>query len=120
MKKLIIFFEGGCPRCGKGKVFESKNPYNLGKMMATHKKCENCQLDFVPEPGFYWGATYVSYAITVAFTFFLFAISTALFGFMESLSLKFVAANAVLLVIFTPIFFRISRMVWLWMFYKRD
>jgi len=109
---------GKCPRCGKGKVFVSRNPYNLKLMLATNKECSECHLDFIPEIGFYWGATYVAYAITVAFSGFTFLISTLIFGFMNSLNIYYVGVNAVLLVIFSPVFFRFSRMLWLWLNYK--
>jgi len=114
------FFRGKCPRCGQGKVFVSANLFNLRKMAAMHDHCDHCQLEFSPETGFYWGATYMSYAITVAFSCFTFAISTALFGFMKSLSLNYVLVNGILLVLFSPVFFRFSRLSWLWIFYKRS
>jgi hypothetical protein len=98
-----------------GKVFVSKNPYNFSKMITTNKECPNCHLDFIPEVGFYWGATYVSYMITVAFSGFTFGISTLLFGFMNTLSAAYVIINGLLLFVFCPIFFRFSRMLWLWM-----
>ena len=114
------FFKGKCPRCGQGAVFVSPNPFNISKMASMHDHCDNCQLEFSPERGFYWGATYMSYAITVAFSFFTFAISTALFGFMNSLSWQYVLVNAVFLVLLSPLFFRFSRLSWLWVFYKRS
>ena len=114
MSKLNQFFTGRCPRCGVGRVFESRNPYNLKKMLSTHKECSNCHYDFIPEMGFYWGATYVAYGITVAYSVFNFVISTLIFGFMNSLSLTYVLVNGILLFIFCPIFFRFSRMLWLW------
>jgi len=115
---LISFVKGKCPRCGQGKVFVSANPFNLRKMGSMEPHCKNCGLDFNPETGFYWGATYMSYAITVAFSCCTFAISTAMFGFMNSLSLYYVSVNAILLVLLSPVFFRLSRLSWLWIFYK--
>ena len=106
-------FTGRCPKCGVGRVFEATNPYNLPKMLTTNKECSNCHLDFIPEIGFYWGATYVAYAITVAFSGLTFFISTMTFGFMNTLSLKYVVVNGILLFLFCPIFFRFSRMLWL-------
>lgn len=83
-----------------------------------HPYCLSCSLNFNPEIGFYWGATYVAYALTVAFSGFTFAVSVLLFGFMPSLSLTYVGVNAALLVIFSPVFLRYSRLLWLWMFYE--
>ncbi|MGC4098403.1 MAG: hypothetical protein QM706_14920 [Nitrospira sp.] len=116
--KLTSFFTGKCPRCGQGRIFESRNPYNLTKMQAVNRQCSACHLNFIPELGFYWGATYMAYAITVAFSGFTFGISWVLFGFMRSLSIEYIAINALLLIIFSPIFFRFSRISWLWMFWE--
>jgi uncharacterized protein (DUF983 family) len=116
---FMTALKGRCPRCGVGRVFESANPYNFSKMLNTNRECTNCHLNFIPEPGFYWGATYMSYGITVAFSGVTFAISTLLFGFMNSLSLTYVAVNAMLLFILSPVFFRFSRILWLWIFYDR-
>ena len=51
-----------CPRCRKGDLF--KKPFTFSTMMDMHKKCENCELDFEPEPGFYFGSFMISYGIT--------------------------------------------------------
>ena len=120
MNRWAGIFKGRCPRCNQGKVFESSNPYNLSIILLTRKACTVCQLNFIPEIGFYWGATYVAYALTVAFSGFTFIISTLIFGFMNSLNLYYVGANGILLFIFCPIFFRFSRMLWLWIFYDRE
>ena len=118
-RQTATFFQGKCPRCGQDHVFVSRNPYNLLKMMSMKDHCEHCGLDFNQETGFYWGATYMSYAIGVAFSCISFSISTLMFGFMNSLSLNYVAVNAVFLVLLSPLFFRFSRLSWLWIFYKR-
>jgi uncharacterized protein (DUF983 family) len=112
--------QGRCPRCGEGKFFESSNPYSLRHMLETKKECSHCHLNFDPEPGFYWGATYASYAFTVAFSVFTFLVSTVIFGFMNSLNLTYVAVNAALLVVISPISFRFGRIFWLWLFYNRE
>jgi len=41
-------------------------PYQLKKFMQMHDFCPVCQLKFEIEPGFFWGAMYVSYAFSVA------------------------------------------------------
>ena len=117
MSKFLNVLKGRCPRCEKGLVFASPNPYNLRKMFSTNRECTNCHLNFVPEVGFYWGATYVAYGITVAFSGLNFVISTLIFGFMNSLNLTFVAVNGLLLFLLYPVFYRLSRMLWLWMAY---
>lgn len=63
--KLYSVSRGKCPYCHVGDFFIS-NPYNLKKMGDIHESCELCKCTFNPEPGFYFGAMYVSYAIGVS------------------------------------------------------
>lgn len=54
-----------CPRCRQGDLFQQP----LGKFFknrAMYKKCTVCNLAFEPEPGFYYGAMFISYAVSVA------------------------------------------------------
>lgn len=53
-----------CPNCLKGDFFIS-HPYNLKKAGDTHKKCPKCELNYLREPGFYFGALYVAYGFGV-------------------------------------------------------
>ena len=51
-----------CPRCRKGKMY--KEPFEFTNPLAMNDKCQECGLDFNPEPGFYFGAMIISYAIS--------------------------------------------------------
>ena len=64
--KLYSILNNKCPRCHEGKFFDSANPYNLAKMTSMPDKCPECGQPYEPEPGFYFGAMYVSYALGVA------------------------------------------------------
>lgn len=102
--------KGKCPRCNEGNLFINKNRYtakNIGKMPDN---CPVCGQDFKIEDGFYLGATYVSYAITVALMVPLLAISYFLFNldFMWLLPVM-----VVLLVLLMPPILRISRAIWI-------
>lgn len=63
MNKLYSFVRAKCPNCGKGNVFE-KGPYSLN-FIKVNKECSCCNYSFEPEPGFYYGAMYFTYAINV-------------------------------------------------------
>jgi uncharacterized protein (DUF983 family) len=54
-----------CPNCREENMFTNKT-LHLGKMLKMHRTCPRCGQDFMPEPGFYFGAMYFSYAINVA------------------------------------------------------
>lgn len=62
--KTIALIKGKCPQCQSGKVF-THEAYNLSKFMEMETHCPVCDLQFEIEPGFFWGAMYVSYAVSV-------------------------------------------------------
>lgn len=51
-----------CPSCRKGDLFEK--PFLFTKPLAMHKKCSHCDQNFEPEPGYYFGAMFISYIWT--------------------------------------------------------
>ena len=53
-----------CPQCFEGNLFTHK-AYNLRNLSGMPPNCPICAEDFAREPGFYFGAAYVSYALTV-------------------------------------------------------
>lgn len=44
----------------------SRNPYDLAHVGDLLENCPVCHRKFEPEPGFYYGGMYVSYALAVA------------------------------------------------------
>jgi uncharacterized protein (DUF983 family) len=62
--KAMSILEGKCPRCQSGKMF--KHNAVSKKFTEMFADCPVCGLHYEIEPGFFWGAMYVSYAITVA------------------------------------------------------
>lgn len=55
-------FSYTCPRCRKGKLFVE--PFKLSEPLNMHSHCDHCGLNYAPEPGYYWGAMFLSYAIS--------------------------------------------------------
>lgn len=101
-----------CPNCGEGKVFKNFGNPLLFKMPEMHAECSECTHKFVKEPGYFFGAMYVSYGLAVAEMIAVFFISRL---FVESLvhSLIFIMVAAFL---FSTINFRYSRLLWIYMF----
>lgn len=64
--KLYAIFKFKCPHCHEGEFFVDRNPYNLSKVGDIHSECSVCHRRYAPEPGFYYGAMYVAYALAVA------------------------------------------------------
>ena len=105
-------FYGKCPRCRQGDIF--KYPVkNILKFSAMHDDCPHCGASFSPEPGFYFGAMFVSYALTVAL--FVFVGLTLYFLFHPS-DTVYVITITVAAILFTPFSFRYSRVLYLYWF----
>ncbi|UTW67407.1 DUF983 domain-containing protein [bacterium SCSIO 12643] len=115
MKSII---KGKCPRCRKSDIFCSTNPYNFKKLFLMPEHCDSCGLKFNMEPGFFYGAMYVGYGLSVAYL-------TAVYVAMEVLLDDFAVGLYFILgigslIVFTPFIFRLSRSIWLTMFVKYD
>jgi uncharacterized protein (DUF983 family) len=54
-----------CPKCRQGNMFPV-SPFSYRKLTVMHSRCPVCDASLVPEPGFYDGAMYISYAFSVA------------------------------------------------------
>lgn len=104
-----------CPKCHQGDFFIESNPYNLKKFDKMHHRCPVCNENFERETGFYYGAMYVSYGLTVGFGIFLFLLMSVLFN---AEVLTYIITFAVLQIILMPLFFRLSRLVWINIFVK--
>lgn len=62
--KFLAVMQSKCPRCRRGKIFSgSLYGFNLQR---TNETCSHCHMRFEIEPGFFYGAMYVSYAFVVA------------------------------------------------------
>lgn len=50
-----------CPRCRKGDLFTK--PFQLSKPLDMPHQCANCGQLTEPEPGYYYGAMFLSYIV---------------------------------------------------------
>ena len=78
-----------------------------------HNECPVCKASFNPEPGFYFGALFVSYAFTVAI---MVAVWLALYVLANPPDWVYATALVLGAVLFSPISFRLSRVLWLFWF----
>ncbi|HEY6160886.1 MAG TPA: DUF983 domain-containing protein [Bacteroidia bacterium] len=111
--KFHSILRNRCPRCHKGKVFVTDNPYDLRQFATMEKACPECNMDFRQEPGFYFGATYVSYAIQVGTVLACYLVFDTLLNWGIW---QFVGATVGLLLLMLPLTFRTSRLTWLTFF----
>ncbi|MDA8571506.1 DUF983 domain-containing protein [Schleiferiaceae bacterium] len=115
--KFYSIARGKCPRCMDGDIYPVNNPYRLKNLTDLNTHCTHCKQNFEPEPNFYYGAMYVSYAYTVA----LFVAVYVFLGILLDWNMwSTIAALAIVLVVLAPVIFRISRTTWLSLFVKFD
>src|SRR5881409_1771794 len=65
-KSALNLLKCKCPRCRQGDMFQDKNPWRLKNTMKMNKECPVCGQPLDIEVGFYFGSSYVSYALSVA------------------------------------------------------
>jgi uncharacterized protein (DUF983 family) len=105
------FLNSKCPRCGKGKVF-SGSMFNYRTFADTLYECPKCKLSYEPEPGFFFGAMYWSYALIVG-TIIIGSITLSLLGMFDYA----IYAIPLFIIIMLPLAFRHSRLLMLYVVY---
>jgi uncharacterized protein (DUF983 family) len=119
-KNILNLLACKCPRCREGNMFENKNPYVLKETMKMNNACPVCGQPLNIEVGFYYGSSYVSYALTLAISSISFIAWFFLLGFSlyDDRIFYWLAANALLLILLQPYLMRVSRTGWLAFFVR--
>lgn len=113
--KLYSIYHMKCPRCQEGDFFVA-HPYNLKRAGDIHEKCPKCGLKYAKEPGFYYGAMYVSYALGVALFVTLWVSFNLFFESMDVfVQLAIISAS---FLIFAPYMYALSKIIWANLFIK--
>ena len=79
-----------------------------------NKACDVCGLEFEIEPGFFWGAMYVSYAISVATAITSAVVLYVLFNDPEAW--VYITTIITLIVLMSPLSYRYSRVLMIYFF----
>jgi len=111
--KLYSISKGTCPKCQEGSFFKYRFTFNPSKVTKIHDNCPNCNLKYMLEPSFFYGAMYINYGITVAISIVIFLITKL--GFELNLLQSFFSVFVVL-VLLAPLNLRLSRIIWINMF----
>jgi uncharacterized protein (DUF983 family) len=112
--KLYSIWHNKCPRCQEGDFFVRPAGFRFKDNLKTHENCSNCGLKYMIEPSFFYGAMYVSYAITVA-------MAVAVFVICQLFDLSLVASLIgilVVLILANPFVMRVSRLLYINMFIR--
>lgn len=111
--KFVAMTKARCPQCREGKMF--KYPFwRVAKFSEMNENCPECGLRFEVEPGFWYGAMFVSYANTIALLVILGV--NIFYIFNDPPVLYYIIPVTVLSLITVPFNFRISRAVFLHLF----
>ena len=108
--KLYSVLKGKCPRCHEGEFFKHNITINPKKITKLHDNCPTCNLKYMMEPSFFFGAMYVNYGLSVALFVGIFIISKMIFGLTILQSFISIVIVSLLL---TPFTLRLSRIIWI-------
>jgi uncharacterized protein (DUF983 family) len=120
--KATLTFQ--CPACRKASIYENPDLFTLSNMSKNKKHCSHCGTDLQPEPGFYFGAAYVSWALTVA-TWVSVLVALQCFNAWGWMQFSFLENPGTFLwsgigtsIVLFPYSFRLSRSIWAHFFIK--
>jgi uncharacterized protein (DUF983 family) len=105
-----------CPRCQEGEMFETGS-WSLVKPFDMLQRCTTCNLNYFPEPGYYYGAMFISY-IWMGWFCLLFV---SFFHWYLALSQSWAFGLLTLFLVINFVYiFRISRLMWINMNVRYD
>lgn len=100
-----------CPTCLEGKVFKYNSIFNLKKFDKMHEHCSECGHKFEKENGFFYGAMYASYAVTVAFSVATFVLTYLIY--QDTPYWVYIINILVVLIVLAPLSYRAGRLIWI-------
>jgi predicted RNA-binding Zn-ribbon protein involved in translation (DUF1610 family) len=118
--KAVLTFQ--CPHCGEESIFIQTSFFPLKNLSETKDKCSRCGTNLKPEPGFYFGAAYVSYGLVVGLWLALLVIMKAMnaLGWIEFALFThpktYLITGLLVNVLLFPYLFRLSRSLWAYFF----
>ena len=116
MAGLVVNILGKkCPRCRQSKLFTE--PLVLTKPLEMPERCNVCGQNFNPEPGFYYGAMFISYILSSFFFLFIAGVTIIVFDWSVEAAFALIIFIAVILYIWV---LRMSRSIWINLMVKYD
>lgn len=108
--KIYSIFTGTCPKCHEDYMYVKRNPYILTETMKMHETCNHCGFRYKVEPNFFFGAMFVSYAVSVFTGIMIFLLC---FFALKMNLLNIFVTIFVGLIVLMPIITRISRNIYI-------
>jgi uncharacterized protein (DUF983 family) len=111
--KFQAIVQERCPQCREGKMFQYPL-YRVDKFDKMHDNCPTCNLKFEVEPGFWYGAMFVSYGFSIAI---LGILGVILYWFFNDPPIMgYIIPITVVSLLSVPFNFRMSRSLFLHLF----
>jgi len=114
MARFVALTQFKCPNCEESKIFSKRGFFSLGNMK---ERCTTCNHKFEKEPGFFFGAMYVSYGLNVAELIALFVLIQPYFDDFFDPWMIAILIPAVFVLF--PFNFKLSRVIWMYLFTKK-
>lgn len=115
--KLYSIIQFKCPFCHEGDFFLS-HPYDLTKVGEVHVRCPHCDRRLSKEVGFYWGAMFVSYALSIGFSLSVFGLAWSVRPGMGILGFFVVVVTCTALA--SPYLYALSKIIWANLFFHYE
>ncbi|WP_040299451.1 DUF983 domain-containing protein [Arcticibacter svalbardensis] len=106
--QLTAIINCKCPKCRRGNIFEG--PMYGFRAQKMNEDCPHCGFHFEVEPGYFYAAMYVSYALVVAQLVTTGILTFYLSNKSES-PMLYLGVMAAIILAFSPFNFRYSRVI---------
>ena len=114
MKIIDYLGKGKCPKCKNGIIFNSIGNILKFQMPKMKECCSNCGYLYEREPGYFLGAFYVSYGMTVLELLVIYFITQL---FIENVW-GIISIMLGVLILMSCFNFRVARLLWIYTFNK--
>jgi uncharacterized protein (DUF983 family) len=107
----LAILQAKCPRCRTGSLFPN-SVFSYRKLSQINHSCPVCNAVLTPEPDFFYGAMYISYAFSVAIVVNVMIILNNFFG--NPPVEVYVTTVLVLNILLLPLMLRYSKVLYLY------
>lgn len=111
---MANIFRLRCPSCRRGKLFPSRSVF-FDYSFKMNQECPVCGESFYKEPGFYYGAMFISYIFSGFFSLILCGVLILVFDIYWKYAL---AILTVVLILGFVYLFKVSRSIWIHFFVR--
>ncbi|MHB1922744.1 MAG: DUF983 domain-containing protein [Chitinophagaceae bacterium] len=111
-----------CPRCRRGDLFITKNPYRLKHLFSMYDRCPVCGQKIMLQPDFWYISNYITYALCAVFSVFTLLLYWVIIGitWRDNSFFHWMVLDLLVLALLLPLIIRLSRTIYLHFFVTYD